>query len=286
MSYNAVVCNVMIASPADVQQERLLARETLWNWNYLHCEQSQIVLMPIGWDTHSAPAMDDRPQGIINKQVVERSDLLIGIFWTRLGTPSGEADSGTVEEIEKHLAAGKPAMLYFSSAPVRPESVDAEQFAALRKFKDQCKEKGLIATYEDPAQFAAVLQGHLVHTVNDHSYFQDIRSASGSVATQAENPEPSVELDLSKEARDLLLEAAKDPNGTVLKVRTFGGLTVQANKKNMVTAPKDGRCEALWEGAVDELVENDLMADVGYKGEVFRVTRAGYELADSLAQQA
>lgn len=285
MSYDAVVCNVMIASPGDVTQERLLARETLWNWNYLHCEQSQIVLMPIGWDTHSAPAMGDRPQGIINKQVVERSDLLIGIFWTRLGTPSGEADSGTVEEIEKHLAAGKPAMLYFSSAPVRLESVDSEQFAALTKFKEQCKDKGLIAEYEDAAQFAAVLQGHLVHTVNDHPYFQRLMTAADSVATQAENLERSVKLDLSKEARDLLLEAVKDPSGSVLKVRTSDGLTVQANKKNMVTAPKDGRCAALWEGAVDELVENDLIADAGYEGKVFRVTRTGYELADSLGQQ-
>lgn len=282
MSFDAVVCNVMIASPGDIRQERLLAREALWNWNYLHCERMKIVLMPIGWDTHSAPAMGDRPQGIINKQVGERSDLLIGIFWTRLGTPSGEADSGTVEEIEKHLAAGKPAMLYFSSTPVRPESVDAKQFAALTKFKDQCKTKGLIATYDDPAEFAGVLQAHLVRTVNDDPYFQRLRGESGSLAMQSENPEPSLKLDLSNEARDLLLKAVKDPQGTVLKVRTFGGLTVQANNNNMVTAPNDGRCEALWEGAVDELVENDLIADVGYKGEVFRVTRRGYEVADLL----
>ncbi len=84
----------------------------------------------------------------------------------------------------------------------------------------------------------------------------------------------------------MLLEAVKDPQGSIMKVRTFGGLTVQTNNKNMVTTPKDARSEALWEGAVNELLENDLIADVGYKGEVFRVTRTGYELADFLGQQA
>jgi hypothetical protein len=31
---------------------------------------------------------------------VESGDILMGVFWTRLGTPTGKAPSGTVEEIE------------------------------------------------------------------------------------------------------------------------------------------------------------------------------------------
>ncbi len=285
MSYDAVVYNVMIASPNDVR-ERRLAREVLWNWNDLHSERNQIVLMPVGWETHSAPAMDDRAQGVINRQVVERADLLIGIFWTRLGTPSGEADSGTVEEIEKHLKAGKPAMLYFSSEPVRPDSVDAKQYARLKAFKAQCEGKGLIADYDDPAQFSDKLRCHLVHTVFENEYLKGKRSETGAIAAPHESPEPAPEQDLSKEARHLLLEAVKDPHGSIMKIRTLGGLIVQTNNKNMVTSPNDGRCEALWEAAVNELLENDLIADLSYKGEVFHVTHSGYELADFLGQPA
>ena len=285
MSYNAVVCNVMIASPMDVQQERHLARETLWNWNYLHSERSQIVLMPVGWETHSAPAMDDRPQGIVNKQVVERCDLLIGVFWSRLGTPTGEADSGTVEEINEHRAKGKPTMLYFSSAPVRLESVDAEEYARLKAFKEQCAAEGLIATYDDAHEFAELLQRHLVRKVYEDEYFAVMRGETGAVASPEERVELSPQQNLSEEARRLLLEAVKDLRGSILKLRTLDGLTVQTNNTNFVTSRRDGRCEALWDGAVDELVDNDLIADVGYKGEVFRVTRTGYELADHFGQQ-
>lgn len=100
-----------------------------------------------------------------------------------------------------------------------------------------------------------------------------------------EQPDTVEHEQLSNEARDLLLEAVKDPQGVIMSRRSFDGLAVQTNRKNMVTAPKDGRCEALWEGAVDELVQNDLIANVGgVIGELFRVTRTGYQLADQLGQ--
>lgn len=37
-----------------------------------------------------------------------------------------------------------------------------------------------------------------------------------------------------------------------------------------------------WEGAVDELIRENLLQAVGHKGEMFRVTRQGYEVADLL----
>ncbi len=49
-----------------------------------------------------------RPQEVINSAIVDKCDLLVGIFWTRIGSPSGEADSGTIEEIELVAKAKKP----------------------------------------------------------------------------------------------------------------------------------------------------------------------------------
>ncbi len=52
----------------------------------------------------------------------------------------------------------------------------------------------------------------------------------------------------------------------------------------MLTVKRDDEsvAEAIWQGALEELLENDLLADRGYKGEVFQVTREGYALADRL----
>jgi hypothetical protein len=102
----------MIASPRDVPQERGLASEIIYEWNSIHAEDKRLVLIPIGWESHSSPAMGDRAQAILNKQVLKDCDLLVAVFWTRLGSPIGSSPRGTVEEIEEHLEAGKPAMIY------------------------------------------------------------------------------------------------------------------------------------------------------------------------------
>lgn len=85
--------------------------------------------------------MGAHPQEIINRQVLAHCDLLVGVFWTRIGTATSQHASGTVEEIEKHIASGKPTMLYFSSQPVALDSVDAAQYANLTEFKVSCQSR-------------------------------------------------------------------------------------------------------------------------------------------------
>jgi hypothetical protein len=111
--------------------------------------------------------MGDRPQGIINKQLVERCDLLIGAFWTRLGTPTGVAESGTAEEIEQFRAAGKPVLLYFSSAPVVPESLDQDQYRALVSYRERLARDGLYSRYDSLGEFREQLQRHIAGTMID-----------------------------------------------------------------------------------------------------------------------
>ena len=143
MSYNATVFKVLIASPGDITFEIKIVREVIQEWNSVHSETRGIVLLPVGWETNSTPEMGDRPQEIINKQIVDKCDMLVGVFWTRIGTTTGEFESGTVEEIERHIANNKPVMLYFSRQPVVLESVDLGQYEKLKKFKKSCDERGL-----------------------------------------------------------------------------------------------------------------------------------------------
>jgi len=70
----------------------------------------------------------------LNRQIVARGDFLIGIFGTRLGTPTGAAESGTIEEIEEFRKAGKYVALYFSNAPISRDT-DRDQLDALDKYK-------------------------------------------------------------------------------------------------------------------------------------------------------
>jgi len=90
----------MVASPSEVPQERVIVRDVIAEWNAIHAKDRKTVLMPLGWETHATPEMGDRPQAIINGQLLKDADLLVAMFWTRIGSPTGVAKSGTVEEIE------------------------------------------------------------------------------------------------------------------------------------------------------------------------------------------
>jgi hypothetical protein len=117
MARTAVILNVLIASPSDVSAERDVVESAIHEWNANHHAQMGIMLHPVRWETHSYPAIGDRPQGILNKQIVKSAHFLIGIFGHRLGTPTGEAPSGTIEEIEEIRKTGRHVALYFSNAP-------------------------------------------------------------------------------------------------------------------------------------------------------------------------
>lgn len=278
MSYDAKVFNVMIASPGDVASERNIIREMIYQWNAVHSRARKIVLLPAGWESHSTPEMGKPPQEIINNEILDKCDLLVGVFWTRIGTSTGKYISGSVEEIEKHIDAGKPTMLYFSDQPARLDSVDSEQYEKLKEFKDSCRSRGLCETYDDHAEFKEKFYHHLQIKVNENKiFFSDNAESANTVIYQSKSQIPQ----LSREARVLLKEATLDDHGTIIYIRTFTGTDIQTNGKNLITE-QDARVVAQWESAFNELVNTKLIVGRGHKGEIFQVTKLGYQVADMI----
>lgn len=75
--------------------------------------------------------------------------MLIGAFWTRLGSPTGVEDSGTVEEVKLFLKQQKPVMLYYSKKPVVMDDADLEQVQKLKDFKKSIRDKGIQEEYNN-----------------------------------------------------------------------------------------------------------------------------------------
>jgi hypothetical protein len=101
MTFNAQVFRVFIASSSDLTEERDAATDVINAWNAQHASAEGVVLLPVRWDTHARPQSGIRPQQAINNQLVSKCDILLGMFWTRVGTSTGIADSGTLEEIDR-----------------------------------------------------------------------------------------------------------------------------------------------------------------------------------------
>jgi hypothetical protein len=165
MSYKSNVFNVMIVSPCDVDPYRHKVRDVVHEWNDLYSEYFGIALMPIGWESHTFPEMGAPPQAIINRQILEKCDLLVAIFWTRLGTPTAEYPSGAVEEIERHMAAGKPTMIYFCEAT--PENIieGISQFEKVEEFRKKCESRGLLQYIHNLNEFENKFTKQLPRTI-------------------------------------------------------------------------------------------------------------------------
>lgn len=165
MSYQATVYRIMISSPSDVVAEREIIHKAIHTWNVCNSEKEGIVLLPMDWQNNSTPEMGYHPQEILNKQLVSESDILIAVFWHRIGSPTLKAESGTIEEINEFINTKKPVMLYFSSKNI-PSECDMMQVSRLREFKKSCKDKGLFAEYRTDEEFQDIVSRHISNTLN------------------------------------------------------------------------------------------------------------------------
>lgn len=278
MAYSARLLEVMIASPGDVVAERQVVREIINAWNVVHARNRKAMLVPVGWETHSASELGGRAQQMINDRLLAHCDLLVGIFWTRLGSPTGAAASGTVEEVEEHIRAGKPAMLYFSKAPVIPDSLNQEQYNKLKVFKSWAMSKGLVAEFDSVEEFREKFRRDLELNLRDNDHL----AAELAPRQKGEDDAPDTRrVTLSAEALRLLTAAANSKDGLIMFFQTHGGAHVKAGHVNMVEN-ESARESARWKAAIEELEGFALIEATSFKREVFRLSHAGWEAAEQL----
>ncbi len=285
MSYDARIFNVMIASPSDVASERAIVREAIYEWNAVHSERENIVLLPVGWESHSSPEMGGRPQEIINRQTLDKCDLLVGIFGTRIGTDTGEYPSGTIEEIELHIDSGKPAMLYFSKRLGDSDAFDSNQYAKLEELKKDYEKRGLYEIYDGDANFREKFSRQLQIKVNQHKIFQ-FRGEGINPGLERAESESNIP-QLSDEAKVLLKEASQDSYGYIVH-QISNGTVIQRGENRFndtnIIPDQNPRVLARWRAALKELKEADLLEDVKNQGEYFRITHRGYQVADMIEE--
>lgn len=168
MPRHSTVLQVFVASPADVAEERAVLDTVVAELNRTWSRSLSLTFEVLKWETSTRPGFDQDPQAVINSQLPDEYDVFLGILWSRLGTPTGRATSGTVEEFERAYAryratgSSPEIMLYFKDAPIAPSKLDGAQLTALLEFKASLAARGgLYSTFEDQAGFEASLRAHL-----------------------------------------------------------------------------------------------------------------------------
>lgn len=159
----------LLMSPGDVPEERKAASEVVIKWNALIGKALNTKIDLVKWETHSAPELNNQhPQKTLNDQIVDDADFGIGIFWSKLGTPTDTHASGTVEEIETLLNKGVKVSIYISNRAV-PADMETEK-EALDKYIETLKPVGLLQYYTDTTDFRELLLLHLTKWIVDLIY--------------------------------------------------------------------------------------------------------------------
>jgi hypothetical protein len=188
MTFQATVYRILIASPNDVMAERKTIQEIISSWNATYFAKMKALLLPVMWEIHSVQVKGGRPQVTLNKQVAKDCDILIGVFWTRIGTGAGFSEPGTIEEIKRFQKAGKPVMIYFSSLPVVPSSIDHKQYEILTKFMDDCLKQGLVERYDSILDFREKVNRQIASKILEiHNIREDKISRDQGETTKKES---------------------------------------------------------------------------------------------------
>jgi len=183
MPTSALTFRIFLSSPGDVPQERDDAQAVVNDINASREFEDMFVKIELyRWEGHVPPSARQSAQETVNKYSVLPSecDLVVVIFWTRLGTPTvvdnREYLSGTDYEYTQALESGKPEIFVYKCTQDDPISrTDPQrdeknrQFDAVTQYINKLKyeQKRLIgeyATHDDfKVEFKRDLLIHLRH---------------------------------------------------------------------------------------------------------------------------
>lgn len=183
---NAWEHEVFLASPSDVGKYRDIVVEVCseLSEHFGYSDKRRFSLVRFE-DVRAQYGASDA-QGVINQQIGDAYDVIILIFWCRLGSPTPRAESGTVEEFSRALQRmkneGAPEIqIYFCNDLISPGKVDHEQFYRMGRFKASLNE-GLYREFSGETEFRGLikksLRDYMLDQINKRPDYRDGSEAS------------------------------------------------------------------------------------------------------------
>lgn len=175
MSRTCRLLQIFVASPSDVAEERKIVQEVINEFNLTQRNNCDVLLELIKFETHTRPSFGADAQSVINSQIGDEYDVLLGIMWGQFGSPTNRAESGTEEEFNRAYSRLKSSpgsveiMFYFKEAGIAPSKMVPEQLAKVQEFKKLIASEygGFYHEFETADEFRTKLRMHLSRLVHD-----------------------------------------------------------------------------------------------------------------------
>lgn len=176
MPRSETIIGTFVASPSDVEEERAALGSVVAELNKTWSKNLNLRLDLMKWETDVHPGFGKYSQDVINTQINDAYDIFVAIFWGRIGSPTKEYDSGTLEELDraykKYLGDRKSIdiLVYFKDQPIAPSKIDVQQLAKLSEVKHMLGEQGgLYWMFDNTKDFESMLRVHLSKVAQEWS---------------------------------------------------------------------------------------------------------------------
>ena len=174
MPRQETILQVFVASPSDLFDERAALEEVIRELNSTWSRALAYRLDLVRWETHAVPGFGRDSQDVINRSVPQDYDIFIGMLWSRFGTPTSRAESGTQEEFHTALTRYRDdpssvrIMFYFKDEPLAPSEMDPEQLRQIQAFRTSLGDLGgLYWKFHTVEEFQNLVRVHLSRVVQD-----------------------------------------------------------------------------------------------------------------------
>jgi len=153
---------IFVASPSDVKAERDEAVKVIREWNAANSYARKVILEAVAFEKHVASQQGSHPQDIINRQLLDRCDLLIAIFWSKVGSPTLSAASGTIQEIKEFAqrAGGDRVAVFFSDRRIE-KTTDLDDLKQIQDYQRERQSQGVYKSFKNTKDFGRQIRHEL-----------------------------------------------------------------------------------------------------------------------------
>jgi hypothetical protein len=146
-------------APGDLpESHKQVVQRTIRHWNNEQARFYGIHFSPTDWKEGGTPEFGDYAQDVLNDQIVDDSDAGVVVFTDRLGTPTGEHQSGTAEEIQRLRDQNKDVAVFVNNCPRAPLTGPAhDEKTRLNQYLDTLKKHAFIADYDTEHRLGEVV---------------------------------------------------------------------------------------------------------------------------------
>ena len=182
------VFKCFIASPSDTSEERDICEKVFDEINRGIGVPYNFIIQSLRWENDVHPGVGEDGQDVINKQIVDKYDLFIGIMYMKFGSPTKRAESGTEEEFNIALKRAIEQknfeiMFYFNDASIQPSRMNLDQYTKVKAFRDEVVGKNcMYSMYNGKEDFAAKLRINLNQYFND--YYNSVDKTKAEMITR------------------------------------------------------------------------------------------------------